>query len=247
MKKLYLILLASAALLAFASCERTEMEAPVNGDPAETTTLTLSFDGTRTALVDGKTAWAAGDKVKILNSDGTYTQVVEVPAEQDGKTSFDVEVKVKDSRYFAVYPVSAADGITGGKVKINIAASTTGRFADANICAATSEGSTLSMKNVTAVMKINVNSGNAVEVVQVASKNALVGKYTVDFGETEVELAKTADTVKTAKIVTGGVDGDYYLAVAPGTYLAGFAVTALKGNGGYQTIETKSDNVVAVK
>ena len=222
------------------------MEAPVSGDPAETTTLTLSFDATRTALVNGKTAWTAGDKVEILNSDGTYSQVVEVPAAQDGKTSFDVEVKIKDSRYFAVYPVSAADGVTGGKLKINLASSTTGRFADANVCAATSEGSTLSMKNVTAVMKINVNSGNSVEVVQIASKNALAGKYTVDFGEAGVEVAKTTDTVKTAKIVTGGIDGDYYLAVAPGTYLSGFAITALKGNGGYQTIDSKSDNVVAV-
>ena len=72
MKKLY-IFLASAALLAFAACERTEMEAPVAGDPAETTTLTLAFDATRTQLVDGKTAWAAGDKVRILNSDGKST------------------------------------------------------------------------------------------------------------------------------------------------------------------------------
>lgn len=246
MKKLY-IFLASAALLAFAACERTEMEAPVAGDPAETTTLTLAFDATRTQLVDGKTAWAAGDKVRILNSDGKYTVDVEVPADQDGKTSFDVEVSIKDTAYFAVYPVSAAEGIADNKVQIRIPSSTSGRFADANICAAKAVGTTLSMRNVTSVLKLNVNSGNVVEMLQIASKNALVGAYSVDLsGEAPALAAVANDTTKSVTVAVGGVDGDYFVAAAPVEIDPGLSITALRGNGGYQTLTSGVKNTLAI-
>lgn len=223
------------------------MEAPVAGDPAETTTLTLAFDATRTQLVDGKTAWAAGDKVRILNSDGKYTVDVEVPADQDGKTSFDVEVKMKDTSYFAVYPVSAAEGIADNKVKIRIPSSTSGRFADANICAAKAVGTTLSMRNVTSVLKLNVNSGNVVEMLQIASKNPLVGAYSVDLsGEAPALAAVANDTTKSVTVAVGGVDGDYFVAVAPVEIDPGLSITALRGNGGYQTLTSGVKNTLEI-
>lgn len=246
MKKLY-ILLASAGILAFASCARTELEAPVNGDPAETTTLTLSFDATRTQLVNGKTAWAAGDKVRIFNSDGKFSVDVAVPESAAGATSFQTDVNISDTKYYAVYPVQAGVGVEDSKVKINIPGKSSGRFADANICAAESEGTTLSLRNVASIVKINVNSGNVVEMLQINSKNAMVGNYTVAFGESGPELAAVAnDTTKSVNVAVGGVDGDYFVSVAPGEFDPGLSITALRGNGGYQTLTSYVKNTVAI-
>ena len=141
-------------------------------DPAtngETTTLTLSFDGTKTALVDGKTTWAEGDKIRIYNSNGKFFNDVTVPAEAVGKAAFDVEVNLKDTVFFAVYPVEADKGVSGGKVSVALPSNPDGRFASANICVAATKTNTLAFQNVTAVLKVTISSGNVVDINALAN------------------------------------------------------------------------------
>lgn len=247
MKKIYLFLLAAAGILAVASCAREELFDNSNeaNAPEEVTTLTFSFDATKTALVNGKTVWEEGDKIRVYTSDGGFYKDVEVPAEAIGQSSFSAEVNLKDTLFYAVYPVEASKGIVEGKVVVNLPKNPDGRFASANICVASTKGSDFQFQNVTAVLKINVNSSNVVEMVQIIAKNAIVGDYAIGFAKDTLNFTATS-TAKSLTVAVGGVDGEYYIPVIPGKYEKEFSVTALRGNGGYQNKKTTVDNVVKV-
>ena len=252
MKKIYLFLLAAAGILAVASCAREELvdkTGEVNA-PEEVTTLTFSFDATKTALVDGKTTWAAGDKIRVYTSDGGFYRDVEVPEEAVGKASFSAEVNIKDTLYYAVYPIDASNGVVGGKISVNLPKNPDGRFDSANICVAATKGPEFKMHNVTAVLKVTVTSGNVVEMLQIIAQNAMVGDLAIGLdkdkeGKDSLTFAASA-TAKSLNVAVGGVDGDYYIPVLPGTYVKDFSVTALRGNGGYQNKKTTQDNEVKI-
>ena len=248
MKKIYLFLLAAAGILAVASCAREEL-IDKSGEAVneETTTLTFSFGETKTALVDGKTTWEAGDKIRVYTSNAGFYRDVEVPAEAVGKASFSADVNLKDTLYYAVYPIEACTGVSGGKVNVKLPTNPDGRFASANICAAATKGTELKFHNTTAVLKISVNSGNVVEILQINAKNTLVGNLAVEFDLAADTLKLTPSSPsKSATIAVGGIDGDYYVPVVPGTYAKEFSITALRGNGGYQNKITTNDNEVKV-
>ena len=160
MKKIYLFLLAAAGIFAAASCAVEEMTAPVeeNGT-GEVTTLTFAFDATKTALVNGKTTWTAGDKIRVYNSTGTFSQDIEVPEEGAGKAEFTADVNMADTLFYAAYPASAVKSFADGKITLSLATNPDGRFASANLCVAMTKGTNLQFHNATAVLKINVNSG----------------------------------------------------------------------------------------
>lgn len=237
--------MALAGIVAMASCEKEELtDSSLNEEGV--TTLTLSFDDTKTTLDGGKTRWAAGDVIRIYSSKGVSSQDYTVTDADAGKSSIQVEVNMRDKNYYVVYPAKAANGIKSDKPVIRIPSDPDGRFASANICAAYgSSDEPLKMHNVTAVMKINVNSGNVIEVLQLTAQNDMTGTYTVDLSGANPVLSPEAAS-KSAKIAVGAIDGDYYVAVAPGTYQKDFSITALRGNGGYQTLRSVSENVVPV-
>ena len=246
MKKIYLFLLAAAGIFAAASCAVEEMTAPVeeNGT-GEVTTLTFAFDATKTALVNGKTTWTAGDKIRVYNSTGTFSQDIEVPEEGAGKAEFTADVNMADTLFYAAYPASAVKSFADGKITLSLATNPDGRFASANLCVAMTKGTNLQFHNATAVLKINVNSGNAVDMIQINAKNAIVGNYTVGFGADTLNFATTSES-KSATIAVGGIDGDYFMPVIPGVYAKEFSITAFRGNGGYQTRTTTVDNEVKI-
>ena len=244
MKKIYLFLLAAAGILAVASCAREELVDKTGAAATdEVTTFTFGFDATKTALVGGKTTWEAGDVIRVYTSNAGFYRDVEVPAEAAGLASFSAEVNLKDTLYYAVYPIEACTGVSGGKVNIKLPTNPDGRFASANICVAETKGTNFQMKNATAVLKINVNSGNVVEILQINAKNAVVGNMAVGFGADTLNFASSS-TSKSVTIAVGGIDGEYYIPVIPGTYAAEFSLTALRGNGGYQTLKSTADNEI---
>ena len=245
MKKIYLFLLAAAGILAVASCAREQLIDPSGEETSEVTTLTFSFGETKTALVGGKTTWETGDKIRVYTSNAGFYRDVEVPAEAVGQSSFSADVNIKDTLYYAVYPIEACTGVSGGKVNVKLPTNPDGRFASANICAAATKGSEFKFHNATAVLKINVNSGNVVEILQINAKNTLVANLAIGFDVAADTLdITTSSPSKSATVAVGGIDGDYYIPVIPGTYEKDFAITALRGNGGYQTLKTTADNVV---
>ena len=244
MKKIYLFLLAAAGILAVASCAREELVDKSDvAAPEEVTTFTFGFDATKTALVGGKTTWEAGDVIRVFTSNAGFYRDVTVPDEAVGQSSFSADVNIKDTLYYAVYPIEACTSVSGGKINVTLPTSPDGRFASANICVASTKGSDFQMKNATAVLKINVTSGNVVEILQINAKNTMVGNLAVGFGADTLNYTVSSPS-KSVTIAVGGIDGDYYIPVVPGTYEKDFAVTALRGNGGYQTLKTTVDNEV---
>ena len=250
MKKIYLFLLAAAGILAVASCAREELidKALTTDEPSEVSTLTFSFDGTKTALVDGKTTWEAGDKIRVYTSDGGFYRDVEVPAEAIGQSSFSAEVNIKDSVYYAVYPIEASKGIADNKITVTLPKNPDGRFASANICVAITRDSEFQMKNVTAVLKVNIQSNNVVEMLQIIARNPIVGDYAVgvekDKEDKDSLTFTPSATAQSLTVAIGGVDGEYFIPVLPGTYAKDFSITALRGNGGYQNKKTTVDNEI---
>ena len=246
MKTIKLFIVAALGILAAASCAREEIVVPAGGTAnGETSVLTLSFDNTKTALVGGKTTWTGGEVVRIYNHTATFYQDVTVPESEAGKASAQIEVNMADTSYYAVYPATAAKACAPGKVTVNIPSNPDGLFASANICAGHSEGTALKLRNVTAVLKVNINSGNVIEILQVNAKNAMVGDCEVDLSGTDPVVTVKTGT-KSATVAIGGIDGDYYIPVAPGTYAEEFAVTALRGNGGFQTLKSTQANDIAI-
>ncbi|MBQ9309321.1 MAG: hypothetical protein IJ222_00470 [Bacteroidales bacterium] len=245
MKKIYLFLFAVVSILTVASCQRDELAEPAAVRSGETTKLTIGFDATKTALVDGKTKWLAGDKVRVFNSTGNYFEDVVIPEDQADRNIVEVEVSMKDTKYFAVYPVESASGVASGKLNVSIPSNPDGLFESANICAGESaeNGTDLTLKNVAAIVKVNISSGNVVEILQFNAQNSMTGTYSVDFSEGAPALTAVSAS-KSATVAVGGVDGDYYVAVAPGTYKEEFSITALRGNGGYQTLTSSRENEI---
>ena len=248
MKQIRLFLYAAISALAVASCakeaELVEPEAIASGEKT-VLTLSLGVSDTKTALVGGKTTWTAGDVIRVYNATGTYFQDVKVPAAATGLAAAEVEVNLKDSVYYAVYPAAAANGCSVNKVKVKLPNNPDGLFSSANICAAKSNGTNIQMRNLTAVLKVTVNSGNVVEILQINSKNAMNGACDVDLSGADPALTVTS-SAKSATVAIGGVDGDYYVPVFPGKYDKEFSMTALRGNGGYQTLTSSQDNEIEI-
>ena len=246
MKKIYLFLLAAAGVLAVASCAREQLvDNSEEVTSEELTSFTFSLDATKTALVDGKTTWEAGDKVRIYTSDGGFYRDVTVPEEAVGTSSFNAEVNLKDTLYYAAYPVNLVKSCAGGKITMTLPSKPDGRFASANICVAQTTGTSFQMKNATAVLKIKVDSGNAVDMIQIGAKNTIVGDYAIGFGKDTLNFATTSAS-KAVSVPVGGIDGDYYIPVIPGVYAKEFTVTAFRGNGGYQSRSTTAENEVKI-
>ncbi len=248
MKQIRLFLYAAISTLAVASCAKeTELAEPEAITSGEKTLLTLSLGSaeTKTALVGGKTTWSAGDKVRIYNATGTFFQDVEVPTAATGLAKVELEVSMRDSAYYAVYPISAANGVSVNKVNIKLPSNPDGMFASANVCVGKTTSGEVKMRNVTAVLKINITSGNVIEFLQINAKNQMTGSCSVNLSGSDPEVTVT-EGLTSATLAVGGIDGDYYIPVIPGTYAKDFSVTALRGNGGYQTITSTNANEVAI-
>ena len=231
MKKITYLLIAALSVVSVASCvkELTPEPAFVGGADHE---FTISLPpATRTALQDGKTVWAKGDSIWVYN--GVASESIVVPEEAWGQKEFKFIVKVADltdttKKIYVVYPYAAAAGVADGKVKVKVPAVQDGTFANANIAAAVAEDYNIALKNVTGVLKVTVPATDTPVYqlsISAANGNALTGTCSVDFSGDAPAL--TPD--KAGSNVSVPVDafaGDFYVAVVPGTYDAGFKMTA---------------------
>lgn len=233
MKKITYLLIAAMSLVSVASCVKELTPEPAFFDGvAQEFTVTLPA-ATRTALVEGKTVWAKGDSLWVYN--GVSSESVVVPEEAWGQKEFKFIVKTATfsdttKTIYVVYPYAAAGGVTDGQVKVKIPGVQDGRFATANIAAAVSEDYNVNLKNVTAVLKVNVPAETEAPIyalsISAANANPLTGTCAVDFsGETPALIPPTS-AGSDLTVQVDGLPGDFYAAVIPGTYDAGFRLLA---------------------
>ena len=251
MKKSTYLLIASIGALAFVSCAKDELVDPSVQPQGEAKTVVLAYDAVKTSLVGGKTRWAEGDEILIYSAGGASSQKVKVGAAQEGKDTVHFTINMDGDVLYAVYPADAAAGVSKGTVNFKIPSNPDGLFGSANIAVAKSEFADdlhfFKMKNATAVFEIDVQSNNAVEILQLAGQTNINGTYAAAFdAEGNIESVTAAGSnAKSSIVMAGGMDGKFYVPIAPGSY-DGFSMTAMKGNGGYQTLTSGTTNVVEV-
>lgn len=247
MKKTTKFFFAALSILAVASCAKEELtESTAVGNVISS--VTVGFDQTKTALQGTKTVWAAGDTLWLSN--GTESKKVGVPESAIGSQSFTFENSF-DGTLYIVYPYAAAQGVSEGKVTVKVESTQDGSFGNANISCGVStkpeSGSraAVTLKNVTAVMKVNVSDTNPIEALIVSGNGvALAGPCTVDLatGTPVVTPTTTSDAIK---VETAGAGGLQYVGVIPGTYPAGFSVNAVSSELSVESKATVSAKTVA--
>lgn len=230
MKKINYLLIAAIASLTVASCQKEQAEqfTPAGQGAGQEFTVSLP-EVTKTALVEGKTVWAKNDSLWVSN--GTLTEKIGVPEESWGQKSFTFKTKgtmITDEapNLYVVYPYEAAAGVKDGKVSVKVPGVQDGQFKNANIAAAQTTTYSVSLKNVTAILKVNIADDQPIPIHALSiNGNNLAGTCTVDFSGDAPVLTPTSKGNSVA-IMAEGLTGDFYAAVIPGTYEAGFSLTA---------------------
>ena len=249
MKKINYLLIAAIASLTVASCQKEQAEqfTPAGQGAGQEFTVSLP-EVTKTALVEGKTVWAKNDSLWISN--GTLTEKIGVPEESWGQKSFTFKTKgtmitPETPNMYVVYPYEAAAGVKDGKVSVKVPGVQDGQFKNANIAAAQTTTYSVSLKNVTAILKVTVPEETKAPVyslaIGAANGNAVTGTCTVDLSGSEPVLTPSVKATSISAQVDG-LTGDFYFAVIPGSFDAGFTLTAATTNFTFasQTKVTKS-------
>lgn len=228
MKKTLYILFAAAIAIATVACSKEELFNSDSKQP-QMRTFTCALDQgdvTKTNLTEkGKTVWEAGDKIWVSN--GTAFDTLTVTPHADAPQYCDFKTALQGTLY-VVYPFSAAKGVADGKFDIEVPTVQNGAFGSANIAVAIATDTKVKMKNVTSVLQFRI-PGNAkpIKAVSVnAVDNVVAGDCTVDM--TSGSPVVTAnDTYSDVIVKTDGLSGKFYMSVIPGTYNAGFSLTAV--------------------
>lgn len=227
-------------MIAAASCAKEYVEtSPI--EEADMMTFRVSFTGnaTKTDLSESHTVWADGDS--ILFSDGAKTVKAAIPDEYAGMSYAEIaipegSISTTDTVY-AVYPPAAFKSAKGGVVSLAVSKEQSGNFNDANICVAMSMDDHFELSNATAVMKFTVPDGIETVVLTAAPTDTLAGTLAVSCSAENPITVNASSPLKSIKVVTGGLGGEYYVSVVPGTYQE-FSIVALALDGKSQKRET---------
>lgn len=233
MKKTINILFAAAFAIASVACAREEIfeNEPTRG---ELRTFTCAFDEdaqTKTEITkQGKTVWKEGDK--ILVSNGTESDTLTVDSKFAGQKYFEFSTTL-EGKIYVVYPYTAAKEIKDGKFTLEIPEVQNGEFGSANIACAIAEDRYVKMKNVTAVLKFRIPKEVTTPVTAVTINsvdNNVAGKFNVDLTSGTPVIETPAENVYSSDVTvkTDGNNGNnFYATVIPGTYKAGFTMSAV--------------------
>jgi len=247
MKKTFRFVFAAVAVLAAASCAKEYVETlPVEEGNKVTFGLSLTGNPTKTDISEGKTLWAQDDS--ILFSNGSKTVKAAIPDEFVGKGYAEIAISDESiasaDTVYAIYPPQAYKSAKGGVISLAVSNDQSGNFGDANICVAMAKDHLFEMSNATAVMKFSVPDGIETVVLNSGADDVLAGTLAATCS-TENPLAVSASSPqKSIKVTTGGLGGDYYVAVVPGTF-SQFSLMALALNGMSQKKET-TDKTLAI-
>lgn len=229
MKKLY-IFLAAAVMITGSACTKEELDGDKVPVKKEVRTFVVSFDGSEDTRTDitkqGKTVWAEGDKIWVSN--GTESDTLTVGAQYDGQRYCEFNTELQGTIY-VVYPMSAAKGVDeNGKFQIQIPRIQDGTFGSANIACAVAADRYVKMKNVTSVLKFRIPAdAKAIKVVSVnAVNNPVAGDCSVDLSS-GTPVVTASETSSDVIVKVDGLAGNFYASVLPGTYNAGFTMTAV--------------------
>lgn len=222
--------LCALTALVLSSCVKENVSDTELSNGLETITFEAKASAdTKTTLVDGtKVYWLAGDLISVMGAEEPFTNAL-AEGEAAAKTAFTGEVATADT-YYAVYPalVNTWDGTV-----VTTSLSTTqypskGTFANGyNVAVAktTSQEKAFTFKNVLGYVKFSLAETTLRSVIVTANGGeCLSGIFTVDAASDEPEVVPETGrnyVQFTQYNVRSFSEGDYYIALLPGTYSQG--------------------------
>ena len=221
------------------SCVKENAFETVDGPVAFTAEFTEA--STKAVLKPGETSskveWQAGDEVSVFAGVENHKFTAgSAGAVTDLTTSDNVATCDK---YYAVYPYSETATIAESVITTVLPAeqvAVKGSFAT-HLAVAQSVSNKFAFKNVCGLVKVNVSSDNVTKVVFEGNSGEVVaGGIAVTVADAPswtavAEQGATSVTLLPAEGKTTIEAGDYYFAVLPQTFAAGFKVTSHKNDG----------------
>ena len=221
MKKFYFLSLLSLLFVTLHSCNKEEPEGGNNNQSSGGKTLfTATIDAFQSeadteALND---FWSSGDKIKVILNDDSQVVANLIAGQGTESGSFMGSVPAGKTGKFAVYPESAFDSVDGEVLNLSVPTSQYGYQADCKVAAGKiGVANKVSLKNLTAVLPVNILAGADVCKVELTSVDgsALAGVLSVNFTDAGLEIADVQSPSSTVSLDVYGA-GTYYFAVIPG-------------------------------
>lgn len=244
MRKIGFIAALVVAMTAVSCVQEMNTESPAPETSTVTFDATFDASATKAVLVlpeegttKAKVEWEANDQVSILVGEGKYLYT----AAQAGATTTlttEAEDVPAEGTYYAVFPYDEAATISGEDViTTTLPAEQTAVLESftTHLAVAQTTDTKLAFKNVCGLVKVNIDAENVTKIVfQGNSDEIVAGGINVTVSDAPSWTAAdgqgaTSVTLLPAKDQTSLAKGDYYFAVLPQTFAAGFKVTAYKG------------------
>lgn len=238
MKRTFAYLFAAIAVLTVASCTKEMSDVAGRGE-LRTITVSYAQSATKTDLTeDGKTVWGYGDQIFVSN--GLTSETIDVPESAVGEKNFVFETTLEGDLYVVSPAYCALGTVTDGKADITIPKVQDGVFGNANIAVGKAQDEAVVLKNATALLKVAVNPDAGASCIVVGGYNEIAGTFSASCTSTPALTAKEGS--KTIIVdISESPEEVFYVAVAPGTYEAGFNVSVVSELGLYDGKTTNDD------
>ena len=245
MKKLSFLAALVVAMTAVSCVQDMNEGAPVSDNGA--TIFTASFDAaaaSKAVLKPGETEskveWEAGDQVSVLTGSANYLYTANAAGATTTLTTEATDVPTEGT-FYAVYPynadaavVPATEAETPDSISTVLPAQQTavkGSFAT-HLAVAKAADNKFAFKNVCALVKVNIAADGVTKIVFEGNDSEVVaGGINVAVADAPAWKAVEGQGATSVALVSATAleAGDYFFAVLPQTFAAGFKVTAYKG------------------
>ena len=161
--------------------------------------------------------WAPGDKIKLVLNDNSSLSANLIAGQGTESGSFMGTLPEGKTAKYAVYPESAFDSADGEGLNLVVPSAQYGYLTDCKAAAGkVAVGNKVALKNLTAVLPVNILAGADVCKVELSSVDgsALAGVVSVSFTEEGLALGTIQNPSSTVSLDVYGA-GTYYFAVIP--------------------------------
>lgn len=216
------MIIAAAVLASAVACTK-EIEEPSALDGKVQMSFAVSTEQTKTVLEGAnKTLWTGVEKLSIFDGESNNLFAAEL-ATPSATAEFTGKAATAQT-YYALYPYNSAAKLSGTTVSTELPAAQTavsGTFdPSAALLFGVSDGTSVTLKNVTAMLKLTVPA-NVTSIEVEGNGAALAGNVNLNVESAELSGATASKVTLSGK---GALEaGTYYIAVAPAT-LSGLSI-----------------------
>lgn len=224
MKRICYIIAAAMAMVSSIACSVVEIDNPsANQTPL---VFTATFDATKANIDEnGKFSWVAGDKINVINAEGTSEEVTLAEADIiDGVAKFTTKQLAASDTYYAVYPSVNYKSLSDGLLKV--CPQTIQKVVNQKTCVSVCSGEEMNFcfHNTTCLIKFETELSFHHAVFTALGNEKIHSSFTVN-PETGVESAVVGDQGNQVFCNSDGKTGPYFFELAPGVTMAsGFSI-----------------------